>query len=44
MWEYSDDLTITMDDYMFGEYVALCKYFPEETHYVEILNYSVGVP
>lgn len=33
-----------MDDYMFGEYVALCKYFPEETHYVEILNYSVGGP
>ena len=31
-----------MDDYMFSEYVAACKYLPEETHYVEILNYSVS--
>ncbi|KAL2114143.1 hypothetical protein VUR80DRAFT_449 [Thermomyces stellatus] len=29
-----------MDDYMFSEYVAACKYLPEETRYVEILNYS----
>ncbi|SPO01163.1 uncharacterized protein DNG_03910 [Cephalotrichum gorgonifer] len=29
-----------MDDYMFDEHVALSEYFREETHYLEILNYS----
>lgn len=32
-----------MDDYMFSEYVEACKYLPEETRYVEILNYSVSL-
>lgn len=32
-----------MDDYLFSEHVAACKYLPEETRYVEILNYSVSL-
>ena len=33
--------TGTMDDYMFNEQVAACKYLHEDTRYLEILNYSV---
>lgn len=40
-WSKTETGTRAMDDYMFSENVAACKYLPEETRYVEILNYSV---
>jgi hypothetical protein len=33
-----------MDDYMFRSHVQNCKYVPETTSYIEILNYSVRFP
>ncbi|PKS10220.1 hypothetical protein jhhlp_001970 [Lomentospora prolificans] len=30
-----------MDDYLFDQFVSQCKFYLEDTHYLEILNYSV---
>lgn len=33
-----------MDDYMFDANVAMCRYVPEVTTYLEIFSYSVTFP
>lgn len=33
---------MAMDDYMFEANVAMCRYVPEATTYLEIFSYSVS--
>lgn len=30
-----------MDEYFFEQFVSQCKFYLEDTHYLEILNYTV---
>jgi len=33
-----------MDDYLFSRHLERCKFRAEKSRYLEIFNYSVGIP